>query len=53
MGHKQVLRRVDVRYEFDRLGNQKMEQVYDILFSRILQCLNKDREPLAQRGKSR
>ena len=53
MGHKQVLRRVDIQYEFDRLSNQKMEQVYEMLLSRIWQCLSKDRERLAQREKSR
>lgn len=36
MGYKKNQRQVEFKYEFDRLGHQKMEQVYDILFSKVL-----------------
>jgi hypothetical protein len=44
-------RQVDFKYEFDRLGKQKMEQVYDILLSKLLQEYEKDKQELVQGGK--
>ncbi len=44
-------RQVDFKYEFDRLGKQKMEQVYDILFSKLLQEYEKDKQELVHGGK--
>ncbi|MFC1566636.1 hypothetical protein ACFL4A_02220 [bacterium] len=35
MGNKTRERQVCCKYEFDRLGKQKMEQVYDILFRKV------------------
>ncbi len=54
--HKRVL---EFKYEFDRLGKQKMEQVYNILLSKVMQdyekelvlSLLKGRKQLVQRGK--
>lgn len=53
--HKRV---VEFKYDFDRLGKQKMEQVYNILLSKIMQdyekelvlSLSKDRKQLVQVG---
>lgn len=45
--HKQV----DFKYEFDRLGKQKMEQVYDILLLKVLQEYEKDNQELVHGGK--
>ena len=46
MGRKKNQRQVEFKYEFDRLGKQKMEQVYDILFSKIFQDYEKDKQEL-------
>ena len=46
MGRKKSQRQVLFRYEFDRLGHQKMEQVYDILFSKVLVDSKKERKKL-------
>ena len=53
MARKKNHRQVEFKYEFDRLGKQKMEQVYDILFSKILQENKKDRKELVHGGKKR
>ena len=53
MAYKKKRRRVEFKYEFDRLGKQKMEQVYDILFSKVLQKYEDDMKQLIQRGKKR
>lgn len=42
---------VEFKYEFDRLGKQKMEQVYNILLSKLLQNYEKKNAQLAQGGK--
>lgn len=46
MGRKKNKRQVGFKYEFDRLGHKKMEQVYDILFSKVLADFKKKREKL-------
>ena len=51
MGRKKNQRQVEFKYEFDRLGKQKMEQVYDILFSKIFQDYEKDKQELVLGGK--
>lgn len=54
MGRKKNQRQAAVKYEFDRLGHQKMEQVYDILFSKVLVDSKKRRGKLelVHEGKS-
>lgn len=44
-------RKVEFKYEFDRLGKQKMEQVYDILLSKLMQDYKKDKQELICEGK--
>jgi len=46
MGHKKNQRQVAFKYEFDRLGYRKMEQVYDILFSKVLVDYKEKRKKL-------
>jgi len=46
MGGKKDKRQVECKYEFDRLGNQKMEQVYDILFEKVLADSKKKKKKL-------
>ena len=54
MGYKKNQRQVSFKYELDRLGHQKMEQVYDILFSKVLVDSKKKKEKLklVHRGKN-
>lgn len=51
MARKKNHRQVEFKYEFDRLGRQKMEQVYDILLSELLNDYEKDLQELAHGGK--
>jgi|GEM_PF-4672326 len=51
MGYKKNLRQVVFKYEFDRLGKQKTEQVYDILLAKLLQDYKKNARELVQGGK--
>ena len=44
-------RQVELEYEFDRLGKQKMEQVYDILLSKLMKDYAKDKQELVCGGK--
>lgn len=44
-------RQVDFKYEFDRLGKQKMELAYDILLSKLMKDYEKDMEELVYGGK--
>ena len=44
-------RQVDFKYEFDRLGKQKMEQVYDILLLKLMKDYKKDMKELVHGGK--
>lgn len=55
MGHKKVYRRLEFKYEFDRLGKQKIEQVYDILLSKVLEEYkrNKEQQLVRQGSKKR
>lgn len=53
MAYRKKVKRVEFKYEFDRLGKQKMEQVYDILFSKVSQEYEKDMKRLVQRGKKK
>jgi hypothetical protein len=48
-------RQVEFKYEFDRLGRQKIEQVYDILLAKVMMDVKKKREKLGlvYEGKSR
>lgn len=47
-------RHPELKYEFDRLTNQKMEQVFDILLSKVLLDYEKERKPeLVGREKKR
>lgn len=46
-------RAVEFKYEFDRLGKQKMEQIYDILFLKMLKKYEKDMKQLVQGRKKR
>lgn len=48
---KKNSRQVEFKYEFDRLGKQKMEQVYDILLSKFLKDYEKDMQELVAGGK--
>lgn len=48
---KSYKRAVVFKYEFDRLGKQKMEQVYDILLLKVLQGYEKESAQLVQGGK--
>lgn len=52
MGRKKKQRQVEFKYEFDRLGRQKMEEVYDILLSKVLQEYENAKKELVQGGKS-
>ncbi len=47
MGRKGCHRRTELRYEFDRLLQQRMEQVYDILLTKVLEDFARSRKPLA------
>ena len=51
MGRKKSHRQVEFKYEFDRLGEQKMEQVYDILLSKLMQDYKKDMQEVVCEGK--
>jgi len=51
MARKKNHRQVEFKYEFDRLGKQKMEQVYDILLSELLKDYEKDVQELVYGGK--
>lgn len=51
MARKKKHRQVEFKYEFDRLGRQKIEQVYDILLSELLKDYEKDMEELVRGGK--
>lgn len=51
MARKKNHRQVEFKYEFDRLGKQKIEQVYDILLSKFLQDYKKDKQELVHGGK--
>ncbi len=42
---------MEFKYEFDRLGKQKMELAYDILLSKLLKEFEKDMEELVHGGK--
>lgn len=53
MGCKRHRRRAELRYEFDRLVKQKMEQVYDILLSKVLPELTADEKVLVIQEKGR
>lgn len=53
MGRKKQRRRAELQYEFDRLMKQKMEQVYDILLSKILRDMGTDMKSLAGQEKKR
>ena len=44
MGRHKNQRQVELKHEFDRLAAQKMEQVYDILFSKALDQVEKDKK---------
>ena len=48
MGRKKNQRQVEFKYEFDRLSEQKMEQVYDILLSKLMLDYEKDMKELVQ-----
>ena len=39
------------KHEFDRLGKQRMEQAYDVLFSKLFQDYEKDMRELVHGGK--
>lgn len=51
MARKKNHRQVEFKYEFDRLGRQKLEQVYDILLSELLKDYEKDMQELVHGGK--
>jgi len=51
MARKKDHRQIEFKYEFDRLGRQKMEQAYDILLSKLLQDYEKDKQELVHGGK--
>ncbi|MBF0523130.1 MAG: hypothetical protein HQL24_08760 [Candidatus Omnitrophica bacterium] len=51
MAQKKNYRRVEFKYEFDRLGKQKMEQAYDILLSKFFQECENDIKELVHGGK--
>lgn len=51
MAQKKNHKQVALKYEFDRLGKQKMEHAYDILLSKILQDYEKDKQELVHGGK--
>lgn len=51
MGCKKKQRQVEFKYEFDRLGRQKMEEVYDILLSKVLQEYKNAMKELVHGGK--
>ena len=53
MGRKNRERRAELRYEFDRLLREKMEQAYDILFSKVLKDLEQNGRALAVSEKKR
>jgi hypothetical protein len=46
MGRKRNQKQVECKYEFDRLGKQKMEKVYDILLLKVLADSKKSRNEL-------
>ena len=52
MGRKKSHRQVEFKFEFDRLGKHKMEQVYEILFSKVLPECKQDKEELVHVEKS-
>lgn len=52
MGRKKNHRRAELKYEFDRLGKKKMEQVFDILLSQLLREFETDGEVLAPRERT-
>jgi len=51
MGSKKNSRQVALKYEFDRLGKQKMEQAYDVLLSKLLLDCKKDMQELVCGGR--
>ena len=53
MGRKRNYRQVEFKYEFDRLGEKKMEQVYDILLSKLMQDYKKDMQELVHGEKKK
>lgn len=48
MGCRKKQRQVEFKYEFDRLGRQKMEEVYDILLWKVLREHEKVEKELVQ-----
>ena len=46
MGSKRNSRQVEFVFKFDRLGKQKIEQAYDMLFSKVLKDCEKDKQEL-------
>lgn len=53
MVRKKQERRAELQYEFDRLTKQKMEQVYDILLSKVLRDIEAGVKSLAGQEKKR
>lgn len=53
MGRKGRHRRTELRYEFDRLLKQRVEQVYDILLTKVLEDLARSHKPLVGEVKKR
>jgi hypothetical protein len=51
MGSKKNSRQVEFKFEFDRLGKQKIEQAYDMLLSKVLKDREKDKQELVHGGK--
>ena len=51
MAQKKNHKQVAFKYEFDRLGKQKMELAYDILLSKLMKDYEKDMKELAHGGK--